>query len=922
MRALLLLLFLSFTSAFALMPGGIPAPAQKDDGFSSTIPDVNKYTADTKARIKTTTDEIFGTELATPPVKVPYFDKITTTTCKSVSDLKCPPLNPAYAKNHTSIVNYINPASGSVSCSVFANGDLSARWKKEQAMAPVYTQVFTKKACVQTFALSNNIDTSEDATVLREQAQKREDEFKAIEQKYLDEFKTSGGEKYLDLADWLDALATVDAEKIDITQTLKSGTVTTKPGYTIIPNQDITQQFEEAIKSLMAKNHGKELSNTQVEDMIAKNAKIESQNAKVSNSQYVMYLDFFSKSNSIINQTLNVIMIVFLMFNVLVNWIFKNTTEKWSGVKNSENHFGRLIFGSVIFITLYVGTVERLQVKNVAEKLNSSQVQDFTQEIEIKSQKIQDIARALYAFTNDLSDKLTKIATSSYLKALGTTSGLADVLTIDTLLSQRISLQKQNEFLKQVDQECTATYDLSKLESSLKNYKNSVLKNSVPDNVKHTETTSHIETKRYGAYTYDGFDTDKGFNYAKNVGAHSFQGIGWNETVTTSKESEFSLMCINPYPSSENEARASLYTAKINPYSQDGYLKNTLVTNTMSLSGCNFNRKKILENYSAINLLNAKLQKTTNSTDYENKKERLKNVYAVVSRNFAELGYLSMALLPATSMLVDNQGDLGDRKSRDEKDEDITQYISRNAAYLALFSGNSIADAFNSLMGGSLLTKPFALGASLYTITQLIDMVPVLFLSLGGILAFLLNEIMKLFAYFAIIFLIIYAFSPKQEEKIFSGFAKLIIIAFKSPVLVFAMFISIFVFSLLTSFENILISTVYNNMGAINYIDPAQYSHTTVWYKNFGDWFKETIGNVSSFGSEKFAYFKNEISAGLIYGLSHALFVVLKVLAVYAIMFKYPGNFFDMLSVKSDDISASLHESIENAVEKETLKGI
>ena len=51
-------------------------------------------------------------------------------------------------------------------------------------------------------------------------------------------------------------------------------------------------------------------------------------------------------------------------------------------------------------------------------------------------------------------------------------------------------------------------------------------------------------------------------------------------------------------------------------------------------------------------------------------------------------------------------------------------------------------------------------------------------------------------------------------------------------------------------------------------------------------------------------------------------FIVVKIILVITIIWKLPGYFYDILEVKAEDVGDKMQEVIQQASEKETLKGL
>ncbi len=71
-------------------------------------------------------------------------------------------------------------------------------------------------------------------------------------------------------------------------------------------------------------------------------------------------------------------------------------------------------------------------------------------------------------------------------------------------------------------------------------------------------------------------------------------------------------------------------------------------------------------------------------------------------KSYSELGYYSIALLPATSIIIDSFGILGDKESRNIHDEkSISQHIANKLGFLAIGPGEKISNIIYSLLSTS-----------------------------------------------------------------------------------------------------------------------------------------------------------------------------------------------------------------------------
>jgi len=839
------------------------------------------------------------------PERVNYFQESKWSTCETIEDLKCPAVNDTILTgNVRTRIDYINPIAGEIKCSLFpitTEADTGMSMGNDMIQPAIVTKTFKQTACSELLSDSSNIDTSEEIETLRELFKTRGASLKEQEFKYTIDYKKSGGETFLDLADWLDALATLDGEKIDIDKTLSQWEVHTTDGYTIKPNELILDSFAGDVKALQNYYSGGIARSADIENDIATKIRLNETNAAISNSQFVMYLDFFTRSSTTINDAVQTVLLLFVLWNMLGNWLFHYGTQVAQGQGSNENHIARLIFGVGIFLVFFAGGVDEITI----EKANAEAGGSDTITVEVKQQRIQEFIRMGYSFTNDLSDKLAYNAITSYLHTLTVTSGIMGLETINSLSSERMALQKENLLLNTIDKEmCIQTYDLEQLTSKLKAYRNKTLSNKTAG--------------------------------AQNAGLK----LG-NWQVWDNYRDDYSSIDINPYPYTEREANVLMGTsANRGPYSyyntavySDGFIKNGYFErngdkNFLSLSGCSYNKKKMISNVNRLAALDVKLTKLEDDDAYNKKVEQLRVIHNTMWRAYGELGYISMAFLPATSIMIDNMGDLGDKKERDAKlataSEDtnggFTKAIVTGLPMMAVFGGHQIAETVNNLiyastemisslvgtvsdfipvakvaktvmnvgdkLGDDKQKGPGAPGLFSYyiayeLINSMLNTMVFVVLITGSILAFIMLTLQKLWVFFASMFLVIHTFGPNQEEKITAAVGKMIAVAFKSVLLTSSIFIAIWSIDLLNSLEHILTTRFFDSMGQIFDASKAE-----------TDFSLEYIRSLMANTLQKYSY----------YGISHLVFQIVKIILSVTIIFKLPGYFFELIDTRVQDM--------------------
>jgi len=871
----------------------------------TTEAEIDAATTSSNERIDKATDDIFNnqkTELTN------YFTTDIRTTCESVQDLLCPPLLADKTSNYMTLVKYINPLAGEVMCQVFPKNKFED-WREDKLnIAPVMSRKFVKKACVDKFQINKktgkNMDKTGYVEDLRTKANEQQSEFNEIKSSYDIDYKMNGGEKFLDLGDWLDALSTLDSEKIDVERTLKQKQIHTTEHYTVVPNTNVLDKFQEALISIKKINGGVDITDDEIENQLAIINIQDEENKKVANSSFIMYLDFFIKSSDAINGIVNTLIVVFVLFNI-AEFGYGNLTNHLSDNRLTENFVGRGASGLLIVLFLYVGNVSVLKFEN---EVGQEEL------IEVKQQRILTVLRWVYEKANSVSDDISEIAISSYLDTLANTSEINSVDKIDSLSSERILLVNENSLLKKLEEEmCSATYNLSHLDNTLSQYREDKQSGKIKlKTVQDGQRSDWSQTLAQVMYLVAEETTDGDLLIGTDYRIHSEQDI-----------------IINPYPKSELEALLSLRSNKINPYNDKSelsfinqdYFSSSLFQNNnnqlLSLSGCNYNRRQVIRNNNRIYQIDDELVFTTDNYIFQDKVQRIKDMHSIMWKNFAEMGYLSMAFLPATAMLVDNQGVLGDKSKQlknSESEDGIIARTVQSIPYLALFGGRNIAGIYEDAIGsitsivddvpflGSTV-KGAVKGASLYlayeTISVLLKSVYLIVLVTASILAFIMITLQKSYAFFVVIFLPLYAFHPQQEKIVAGALVKIVATAFKTVLIVVSIFIAIWSGSLLDSLHHIFQTTFVENMQNVMTVDPKL------------DWIDQKVQGITS-TLQRWAYS----------GVSNIIFTIVKIILSVTIIFKLPGYFYSMLEVKVDDVGDKMLDVVADAAEKQGMKGL
>ncbi|MEA2017763.1 MAG: hypothetical protein U9N59_04885, partial [Campylobacterota bacterium] len=663
---LLILLLLSVTSAIAL------------DFTSTQVTTPMAVTEDTDITIYNNEMDTAGDNYATQvqnkykqnalnnkvEEKKIYFNELDVITCMDVNSLKCPALNNTESEDWGVVTNWIKPKLGQVSCTVYDLNDVNF-FNNVKEITSLQTKVFTRKICKDNFKKELNKDTTDAITVAKHHIENKQEEIQQLQLKYEIDFKESGGKKFLDLADWLDALSTVNGEIINIEDTLAQGEIRLKDDFTIQPNEMVLGNFEGNLENLLRYYSGDTLTNAELDAQIRNKVKVVELNKIVSNSKYVMYLDFFTRSSEAITAMINMLFFIAFLWNVGENWVLKGVTRSFSKVAQRNDNIGRFVGGAGIFLVIFSGSTQMMQVQE--------QVDGPISEYSVKTHRIQTLIKRVYETSNTISDNIARIGITSYLNSLKVTSGVGTVDALDSFASERIVLKKEQEFLKDINVECVNTYNISRMKTILEEYRNEVGKVD-----KATATTTTIRHQAFSA-----------------------------STVSKTVNKAYSAIDLNPFPTSEREAFAMFSYRKTNPYSlkADGGLLNTNNYDFMNLSGCSANKKKIIENVNRLNYLDKKITDLSEvySDVYNKKVQNLKQIHEMMWKNYAELGYISIAFLPATSAMIDLMGAFGADEQNIDRDgkDDVGGFESKMATalpMLAIFGGNSVATMVNNLL--------------------------------------------------------------------------------------------------------------------------------------------------------------------------------------------------------------------------------
>lgn len=834
-----------------------------------------------------------------------FFELITAASC-SPDALKCPPLKAQYqGGSYVTMINYINPAEGKVGCTVYdTSNDIFEVRNGDDLGTPVISEVITVRACQKHFSPENNRVEDQSTSQLRDIANNRSKQLNSITSNY-NTATEKGQVQFMDLGDWLDALATVDGSRIDIQSSLSKGQIATTSRYTLT-NKGAFLNADANIRDLISKQNP-DLTPAQISKVITDTQVMRDRNKNVANSQYIMFLGYFVQADEAINTLLGSMMFIFIIYNAIIQWaggtlsfkvnnLITGANKQPSGPK--ENHIHRGLAGLAIIIMFFSGTVEKYDVKDL--------VTGQVAEQEVKQQRIRDIVRIVFGASNDLSDELARIGIAQYLKYITLTSGISGVDRIDAYTTEKQTLLRENGILHRIESTMCGIYNTQK-------YKEAVMKKNETMKKLETATTEEVE------------GLEKIYKELKKAQPQE-------KDYTAGLDLE-----VNPFPRTEKIAFQTFsdLDEPLNPYSSEAGIYSGGGTMFMSMSGCYNNRAKILDNNQKIAEAEIEIKKIGEDFKSTMSLDRVRNLYDLMWRNYSELGYISVAFLPATAVLVDSQGVLGDKAKRDSENtatETMDMQIARALPVLALFGGENVKNivaktitaplyalqdtyeksllgkALNGIGVGGLVSASATIGIEGFTyyttyqiINSMLNAVTIIMMVVAGIIAFIMLTLQKLYVFMALPFLAIWAFHQNQDQKILLAVGKMITVSFKTVLLVVSMFLVIFSMSLIDSMEYRLINDFFVVMQSTPTVSIAD---TLNPFTIVSEWFKSTLQSY------------------LFYGLAHVAFIFVKMYMIFVIVFKLPSYFIEIIDNKTEDLFDKATNNIQDVSEKVTTRGM
>jgi len=606
-----------------------------------------------------------------------------------------------------------------------------------------------------------------------------------------------------------------------------------------------------------------------------------------------MFLGYFVQADKAITSVLSGIVAIFLMYNIFVNWIGQSASQRLTSILNKnktsgapQNHAHRLIMGVGIIIIFFSGSVEKYQIKDITN--------GATLEAQVKEQRIRDIIRWVFSVSNSLSDELARIGIGSYLKHIATTSGASGVDRIDGYTSEKQILTNENILLKNIESSMCGIYDTERYKEVLME-KNAKLK-------KEETATSEEATALQAILT-----TLK-------------QQKPETKDFTAALDLE-----VNPFPKTEEIAFQTFDNddSPLNPYSSEaGVLTGGVTSMFMSMSGCYSTRQKILENNGRLKEVEEIIKKIKSDFQDTNNIENVKKAYNIMWKNYHELGYISVAFLPANAFLIDSRGVLGDKYKRDEENlanESLDMSIGKSVVLLSVFNASKIKEIIDQTLampfqavresyeksiigsaidkvGGAAAKVTIQQGVNLaeYTliykgIVGFLNTLVLVVMITSSILAFTLLFLQKFWAFMSVIFIPIYAFHPKQEEKVIAAAGKIIAVAFKTVLLTITMFLVIFSLSL---FETLELRLVNDFFVTIQSTPLADTWNPITYFMSFAD---------------------RILIQYIFLGVSFIVFIFVKIVLIVTIIFKLPGYFYELIDAKVEDMGDKMIDTIQQA---------
>ncbi|RXJ62886.1 hypothetical protein CRV06_08610 [Halarcobacter anaerophilus] len=866
--------------------------------------------------------------------KETWFVDVEFLGCSEPRDYVCPPLKDMFLnQGYRSRINYIDLKNGKISCSVLPPLDEN-QFLTTRSETSLYTNVYENKGCIEKYSTSSNVDTSEEVENLKKENEDFIESLNQQEYKYTVDYKKSGDEEFLDFADILDNLVTFNPNIFDLESTLLTRDLKTMPGYTTLPNETIITKLEQQLKSFTDIISGNGFSSDRFFEEADKQAKIRDLSNVAANSSFLMLLDYYIKANDAMVLLAQSLAFIFIVYNGIFTWIIPTLTNKMQKKDSGENSPQRGLFGIIALIMLFAGDIERFDIQYESKTDGT-----IKSELVLQQTNIQAAIQFLASETNYWADYFAEIGIRSALSGLSESTGFLTGNQVQALATERMILKKEKEALSRIETDmCYANYDVKLIKDKLAEYRTKTL----------NENT----------------DTETSINVAGFISVPFF-----STSVSELKQ--------NPFPKTEREANAMLFYSKdkkklnTSPYNPNygsidsGVVKfnekdkfRTGYYSPLSLSGCYNNNKKMTANDQRLREIETQFEQFSSISQKNAKAEYLRVISEIQWGLFAKQGYMAMAYVPVTQMLVENLGIVGDLKSQQDALEEATgssegvandimvgtiQGIAEDIPFLAIMGGYNIArvihpikeflidgfvngiDTLGNFLGPIGKGMTFALTSFLdiknaipfgedenqidifdlkiaaFLIKNLFTTLITVTLVTGSVLLFTLLVIEKLFAFISSMFLLIYAFAKNQEERMSTAFAKIIAVYAKTILIVVCIFLSMYSLNLVNTLEMLFIESFFKSMDMI---ENASWDYA---YKEL---------NLKLAFNLIILFFKKYI----FFGVSKFAFMVLKLVLVVQMIWKMPGYMYELIYEKVHSVSDSVSETLQNANEAQTMR--
>lgn len=858
-----------------------------------------------------------------------YFIEYTAANCGELSDYTCPNLtSEKQMRGYRTRINSIDLKNGRISCSVL-KPVRSTQLLTAETETPIYTEVFTQKACVEKYSTAINKDVTEEVEKLKLKFEEHIADLKQQEFKYTVDYKNNGEDKFLDLADVLDGTVTFNGtELFDIEQTLLTRNLTTKVGYTTEPNDIIIEKFNQNLKSFSQIIQGNGWSSDRFFEQVEVESRVRDVAGVVANTNLLMLWDFFTAANSLIIEIVSGVAFVFVFYNLAMGWVVPAITNKISKNHDNEDHVGRAFFGFLMLVFVVTGDIQEFNIEN-----QNASTGEIRQKLEVEQTKIQSAVQVLISETNDYADKFARLGIEKYLKSLNGSTGLLDNDQINALASERMILTKESEQLALIDKDmCASNYNINAIIDRLKEYR--------------ARTLTEKDKK------YDVYGNRNGF-FADN-------------------SSEVNSLRANPYPKSEREANAMMiqpgnYSSgnNVSPYNQAyqnqdaGFVEQinsskftAAGASPLSLSGCYYNKKKMISNDARLREIEKEFTKLGDDGIRQAKIEYLRVINELQWSLYAKQGYLSVMYLPLMQLLVDSLGVVSDveeqMKALEQNVEDdenaIVSFIAENVTFLAFLGGHDLAKTIHVIKGkladfgggvfeffmpgvagnfaskiiNNPLTKLVGGGNSDdsqitpdlidYTIAIMIirnslETMVLVTLMLGSLCVFLVNFIEKLFAFISTLFWIIWTFNARAEERLISSFSKLIAIAAKTILIVVCAILTMFMISLIDTFQHIMVNSFFSVMDTM---ENASWDYLL----------KTGTENLNNLGDIFSLFFQKYI----LQSVSMVVLIFVKLLLVFHGLYRLPNFLYELIYERVNSVSEDVVNTAMSATEANTMR--